>query len=360
MSFDTIETDRLTIRRPEIGDVEAFHRRRNDPDTARYQSWTLPFPLDEARKTIAGAAAMDGPAEDEWWMVTIVERRSQTIIGDVAIHLSWQGRVAEIGYTLRPDRWGHGYATEAADAVVDTLIERGVRRVTASTAPENLASVRVLEHLGFDYEGRTVESFFVDDGPDAETSDELLFGLTVGARARWLARPTGRPRSVRLIEITDANQRAVAELATSYSQRNLVAPVAASYGDALFPELIDGVPVRPWLRAIEIDEDRDGDTETTGPGRPTLAGFVMMAVPSDTEEEPYLWRLLIDHWHQRRGIASLALDQIEAELRNEDHAGIVVHWVPGPGSSEPFYLARGYEPTGRIEDGETEGRKRLT
>ena len=57
--------------------------------------------------------------------------------------------------------------------------------------------------------------------------------------------------------------------------------------------------------------------------------------------------------------ASLALDRLEENLRAEGHRAIDVHWVPGPGSPEAFYLARGYEPTGRIEDGEIEARKPL-
>ncbi|MEL6982381.1 MAG: GNAT family N-acetyltransferase, partial [Actinomycetota bacterium] len=232
MSFGPLRTGRLLVRRPEIGDAEAMHQRRNLPDTARYQDWPMPYPLEAARRTTAGAATMDGPADDEWWMMTIVETATGAIAGDVAIHQSWQGRAAEIGYTLHPDHWGKGYGTEAVEAVVDALIEAGVRRLSASTHPDNVSSVRLLERLGFQYEGREVESYFEADGPDAEATDGLLFGMTAATRARWRDRPTTQPSTVRLIEIDDQNQRAVAALTTHHSQRSLVAPVSASYGNA--------------------------------------------------------------------------------------------------------------------------------
>lgn len=357
MSFGPLHTDRLVVRRPEIGDAEALHERRNLADTARYQDWTVPYPLESARRMTAGAATMDGPADDDWWMMTIVVADGGAIAGDVAIHQTWQGRAAEIGYTLHPDHWGKGYGTEAVGAVVDALIEAGVRRLSASTHPDNVNSVRLLERLGFRYEGREVQSYFEADGPDAEATDGLLFGMTAADRVRWRDRATTRPSTVRLIEIDADNHRAVAELATHHSQRDLVAPVSASFGDALFPPVIDGLPLQPWLRAIEID---DGD-----PTDPTLAGFVMLAMPSgapgaENAGTPYLWRLLIDRWHQRRGIASHALDQIEDMLRADGHRSILVHWEPGPGSPEPFYLARGYRPTGQMAGTEIEGRKQLS
>ncbi|MEM9561599.1 MAG: GNAT family N-acetyltransferase [Actinomycetota bacterium] len=400
MTFPPVDTERLTVRTVEIGDVESLHQRRNHPDAARYQDWEFPFPLDAARRLIAEVAATGAPADREWWMGTIVEAASGTDVGDVAVRLDSAGRAATIGYSLHPDHWGRGFATEAVGGLVDRLIDDGVRRFVATIHPDNLASMRVVERLGFAYEGRTVASWFEGDGPDAPTTDDLLFGLTATMRAEWLARPTGRPALVELIEIDDTNQRAVARLRTHYSQEHLVATVADSYGDALFPELYDGARVKPWMRAIAIaDEPEGGDDnnahepegggdnnnahEPEGDGddnnadepegggdnnnadQPeggglTLAGFVMLAVPTRPDDEPYLWRLLIDRRYQRRGIASAVLDRIEGDLRAEGHPAIWVHWEPGAGSPEPFYLARGYEPTGAMEGTEIEGRKPLT
>ena len=55
----------------------------------------------------------------------------------------------EIGYGLTPDARGRGYATEAVEALVTHLHAQGVAVVTARTSPDNRASGRVLQKLGF-------------------------------------------------------------------------------------------------------------------------------------------------------------------------------------------------------------------
>jgi RimJ/RimL family protein N-acetyltransferase len=65
----------------------------------------------------------------------------------------------ELGYRLRQDAWGHGYATEAAEAVVDLAFERlGAERIVATTMTVNAGSRRVMEKLGMRHTG----TFFAD------------------------------------------------------------------------------------------------------------------------------------------------------------------------------------------------------
>ena len=85
----------------------------------------------------------------------------------------------------------------------------------------------------------------------------------------------------------------------------------------------------------------------------------MLARTTPNHPEPYLWRLLIDRMHQRRGIASRALALIAEECRAMGDSTLLVSWVEGKGSPRPFYLAHGFVPTGRIVDGETEARLQL-
>lgn len=54
----------------------------------------------------------------------------------------------EIAYEILPDARGHGYATEAARAVLPAAFATGRRRVWATLRPSNTASLRVLEKLG--------------------------------------------------------------------------------------------------------------------------------------------------------------------------------------------------------------------
>ena len=106
----------------------------------------------------------------------------------------------------------------------------------------------------------------------------------------------------------------------------------------------NGRPVVPWLRAIEAD------------GQPV--GFMMLAERTDAHPEAYLWRLLVDRRHQRRGIGTRALGVLFDELRADGHETLLVGWVPGAGGPGPLYLA-GFVPTGEVDEGEIVGRLRF-
>ena len=60
----------------------------------------------------------------------------------------------EVGWHLHPDSWGHGYATEAARAVIDRGFAAGVPEVYAVVRPGNEASVAVCRRLGMAPIGR--------------------------------------------------------------------------------------------------------------------------------------------------------------------------------------------------------------
>jgi RimJ/RimL family protein N-acetyltransferase len=61
----------------------------------------------------------------------------------------------EIGWHFHPDAWGHGYATEAAGAVLAHGFRAGLDRVVAVTFAENIASQRVCSRIGLTHEGQT-------------------------------------------------------------------------------------------------------------------------------------------------------------------------------------------------------------
>ena len=95
--------------------------------------------------------AAAGPAPVPFGAWVIVERESGTVVGDVGF-LGGPGadRTVEIGYSVIPSRRGRGYAAEAARALVDWALEEPqVDAVVAGCEPENSASIRVLEHVGF-------------------------------------------------------------------------------------------------------------------------------------------------------------------------------------------------------------------
>ena len=338
MSFE-LRTERLLLRCPRPSDAAPLHARRNDPEVQVLQDWELPFPMERCESIINDVIAEGEPQVDKGWMITIADAADTAVIGDLFVRLTWAGRSAEVGYTLAREQWGHGYAVEALAELVRWLFEvRKVSRLVGQLHPDNLASAQVLERTGFLFEGHTRGSFWLGD----DNSDDWLYGMTRADWQAWTERSDTEPNSVRLIEVNESNQHAVRKLAVHKSQDRLVAPVVASMADALFPEIIDGAPVLPWMRAVEADGE--------------LVGFVMVALVTDAHPEPYLWRLLVDRMHQRRHIGVRIIDLVIEELRATGATTLMTSWVDGKGSPRTFYERLGFVTTGSIIDGEIEAR----
>lgn len=324
--------------RPEDG--AALWERRNDPEVARYQAWVPPFPRERADQIAIDCGALGGPVNDEWWMAAIELADSGEVVGDLVVHLENDGHTAEIGYTLASAHWQKGYAVEAAAALVEYLfVTLEVDRIWGMLHPDNRASAMVLERLGMLFEGHTRMSFWLE----GEGSDDWIYGMLREDWQAWRDRPRTPPVEVRLVEVTAENLTAVVSLRTHRTQEAFVAPMARSLAQALRPGDHEGKPIEPWLRAIEADA--------------MIVGFAMFALVEG--KDPYLWRLLVDRMHQRRGIAARAMGLLEEEARRMGGEHLVLSYGEGRGSPGDFYLTLGYEPTGNDHGGETEVRKRL-
>jgi RimJ/RimL family protein N-acetyltransferase/ribosomal protein S18 acetylase RimI-like enzyme len=337
--FTPIRTERLLIRPFQVDDAVGLAERRNDPEVARYQDWSVPYPMDLAETIVLDLVAMDGPQNDEWWMAVVCDIDTGEVFGDLALHLEDEARTAEVGYTFAREQWGNGFAVEALGALVEYLFDDlGVTRIFGMLHPNNPASAMVLERTGFLFEGHTKSSFWEGD----EVSDDWIYGLIRRDWEIWCDRPQSPPIEVSLVEVTVENERMISNLRTHMTQESMVAPVGRSFTDALFPEVVNGAPLVPWMRGIVADDE--------------MVGFVMLALSSDHHPEPYLWRLLIDRLHQRRGIGGRVLDLIAGECKAMGDTALLTSWVEGKGSPRPVYERHGFKPTGNILGGETEGR----
>jgi diamine N-acetyltransferase len=141
-----------------------------------------------------------------------------------------------------------------------------------------------------------------------------------------------------LREITDENRGAVTALRVAPGQERFVASVAKSFEDAAStPE------GNPWYRAIYVGDEPVGFVMLSWdvpPVRPGILG------------PWFLWRLLIDERHQRRGFGRAALGLIVELIRANGATALLTSYVPGDGGPRPFYERIGFEPTGEIDDGE--------
>lgn len=105
----------------------------------------------------------------------MLDRAAGRIVGSIGLfHADWEVRSTEIGYGVRGDERGKGYATEALAATARwVLAEAGIQRAWLTANTDNVASVRVAEKAGFHREGTIRRAGLEDDG----LHDQALFSL---------------------------------------------------------------------------------------------------------------------------------------------------------------------------------------
>ena len=105
----------------------------------------------------------------------MLDRTAGQVVGSIGLfHADWEVRSAEIGYGVRADERGKGYASEALGAVARwALTEGGLQRAWLTANTDNAASVRVAEKAGFRREGTLRRTGLEDDG----LHDQALFSL---------------------------------------------------------------------------------------------------------------------------------------------------------------------------------------
>ncbi len=168
---------------------------------------------------------------------------------------------------------------------------------------------------------------------------ELAYGEGLQAHARAAemrldGRPAPQPAAPSLhVRAVDAdNLDALLKLDVAPGQRRLVAPVAQSLAQAAY---------NPAGRPLGL---YDGDTPV---------GFLLLYDARQDKERPadqlYVWRLMIDAAHQRRGYGRLALAWVLAEARRMGVGSVGLSHTPWDGHAGPFYERLGFAYTGEVD-----------
>ena len=186
------QTERLTLRPLREDDVDVILAYRNDPQVSKYQDWDLPVTRERVERHVAAQSGWSDIAPGEPRQIGI--DLDGELIGDLYVGLDEHGCVAEIGFTLRTEFQGKGYAFEAASTVVADLIERlGCHRLYGQLSPENTRSARLLEKLGMHVESLAPKSYWCRGAWD----DNLVYAMS---DAEWRASGNrhiqGFPRSL--------------------------------------------------------------------------------------------------------------------------------------------------------------------
>lgn len=158
-----LRTERLLLRPLAVEDAPALHALNADPEVMRYIGNGDPLtPAQTEARTAKAAAHWD---EHGWGVFAVLEpgtaeAATRTLVGWAALatpnFLPEILPATELGWRMRRDRWGRGYAPEAARAAMDFAFgELGLDRVVSCIHSENIASIRVAEKLGMTLERET-------------------------------------------------------------------------------------------------------------------------------------------------------------------------------------------------------------
>jgi RimJ/RimL family protein N-acetyltransferase len=182
-----LQTARLRLRAFQDADADDLFALHSNAYVLRYWDappWTEPA---RAEKFLTTCRQM---AQEGTGVRVAVDRLSDgAFLGWCTLN-SWNPdfRSASLGYCYHEAAWGHGYATEAARALLrwayDTL---DLNRVQAEVDTRNIGSARVLEKLGFVREGTLREDCIVN----GDVSDSWVYGLL---RREW--QPSPAPTAV--------------------------------------------------------------------------------------------------------------------------------------------------------------------
>ncbi|MEX0628774.1 MAG: GNAT family N-acetyltransferase [Cucumibacter sp.] len=149
---EPIETARLVLRRPIFAHVPALTELANNRKISDMLA-DLPHPYTSED----AISFIENRARSETGHAFAITLRAGALIGMCGLKLK-DGNGPEIGYWLGEPHWGAGYASEAANALVDALFATGiVPSLVARAMAVNEASCHLLEKLGFSLVADRVE-----------------------------------------------------------------------------------------------------------------------------------------------------------------------------------------------------------
>jgi RimJ/RimL family protein N-acetyltransferase len=169
-----LHTPRLLLREFVTADWPAVLAYQRDPRYLQYYEWTDRTPGDAQRFVQMFIDQQDEQPRRKFQLAVVLKDSGQ-LIGNCGVRQdAVTSHEAEIGYEIAPAHWGHGYATEAARAIMQFgFAELKVHRIGAWCIAENVASARVLEKIGVKLEGRLRDKEYFK----GRWWDTLLYGM---------------------------------------------------------------------------------------------------------------------------------------------------------------------------------------
>ena len=189
-----LHTDRLVLRPLEASDAPDVFEYQRLPEVIRYLPWPERDRAEGYAHTAKRAAGRALAADDDFFVFAATlpgtpgtdDPAHDRVIGDFMVRVSSaQHAQLELGWVLHPDFQGHGYAREAAGAVLAFVFETlNPHRVQAFLDARNAASAALCERLGMRREATLLE----EEYNDGEWQDTAVYGMLRREWAAWRRR----------------------------------------------------------------------------------------------------------------------------------------------------------------------------
>jgi [ribosomal protein S5]-alanine N-acetyltransferase len=158
-----ISTERLKIITFTVEMMEAFLKGNNQIEKITPYKVASEYPLEVYKQFFEYKIERFSkfPNENDWEGI-IIHKEDNMIMGDMGFKggPNKEG-IIDIGYSIIPSYQGKGYATEMGKAMVNWgLSQPNVNKVIATCNPDNFASIRVLEKIGFKITHKTEDKYF--------------------------------------------------------------------------------------------------------------------------------------------------------------------------------------------------------
>lgn len=153
MTFPILETSRLNLIEIEYKHLDEIYQIFSNEDVTKYYGMSPFINESQAKVMIESFRTRFENKQGMRW--GIVEKESNRLIGTIGLNnLILSGKRTEIGYDLLPTYWGKGIMSEAINVVITYCFQTlSLFRIGAVIFPENIASSKVIEKLGFQKEG---------------------------------------------------------------------------------------------------------------------------------------------------------------------------------------------------------------
>lgn len=184
MDSTNLTTECLILREFKEKDWQAVHEYASDPEVVRYLTWG-PNKEGDTRAFVRRAIVRQQEQSRLHYEFAVVLKREGQLIGGCGINISdTHHKEAWIYYFLNRSYWGRGYATQAANALLEFCFSKlKLHRIFATCDPENSVSVSVLDKVGMQREGCLRQYEWIG----GEWRDSLLYAILEG---EWRQRAT--------------------------------------------------------------------------------------------------------------------------------------------------------------------------